>query len=200
MTDQLLQFVNTGGSLALALILMASCLAVPVPAALVMMAVGSLVDQGEIEALPFFLAGLAGSVAGDQLGYLIGRTGRSWVRARTEHGWLAATLQKAERFETRWGDLGIFLSRWLLSPMGPWINLVAGMTGYSWIRFSFFGLLGETVWVAGYLALGVTFSRSVEMLSELLGSVTWFIVSALAAGILGWKLLAVTRTRKRRRE
>jgi membrane protein DedA with SNARE-associated domain len=197
-TDQLLQFVNTGGSLALALILMASCLAVPVPSALVMMAVGSLVDQGEIEALPFFLAGLAGSVAGDQLGYLIGRTGRSRVRASAEHGWLAATLQKAERFETRWGDLGIFLSRWLLSPMGPWINLVAGMTGYSWARFSFFGLLGEAVWVAGYLALGVTFSRSVEMLSEVLGSLTWFIVSALVAGILGWKLLAVARTRKRR--
>tara|TARA_R110002051_G_scaffold10079_4_gene38196 strand:+ start:607 stop:1206 length:600 start_codon:yes stop_codon:yes gene_type:complete len=198
-TDQLLQFVNTGGSLALALILMASCLAVPVPAALVMMAVGSLVEQGEIEALPFFLAGLAGSVVGDQLGYLIGHTGRSRVRASAEHGWLAATLQKAERFETRWGDLGIFLSRWLLSPMGPWINLVAGMTGYSWARFSLFGLLGEAVWVAGYLALGVTFSRSVEMLSELLGSLTWFIVSALVAGILGWKLFTLARTHRRRR-
>ncbi|KAB1109381.1 DedA family protein [Neorhizobium galegae] len=200
MAEQLVILINEQGAVALFLILMLNCFGVPFPTSLIMLAIGSFVEQEELTFLPFFTAGLAGAAAGDQSGYLLGRMASTRLfEIAGKARWLKKALQGAEKFENRWGDAGIFLSRWLLSPLGPWINVFAGMNGYSWIRFSTWGILGEAVWVAGYMGLGLVFSKSVQMVSDLLGNVTWLILSVLAALLLGWKLIS-NLTRKKQRD
>lgn len=184
--------------MALAVILMGSCLGLPLPSSLLMLAMGSFIEQEEMAVLPYFLIGFGGAVAGDEAGYLIGRLGSGFLqrpcRGRT---WFAASLDKAAAFQSRWSDLGIFLSRWLFSPLGPWINLYSGVTQYSWIRFSIFVVLGEFVWVVSYLGLGMLFSSSVQALADILGSLTWFFASAFIAMLLGWRLIIVLRASSR---
>ena len=197
MTEALVFFVSEYGALALFVILAVNCIGIPFPTSLIMLAAGSLVEQGEMALFAVIASSIAGAVFGDQLGYFIGRLGGDKVArplaARLKVG---AAIARAEGFMLKWGGTGVFLTRWLLSPLGPYVNLVAGMTRYSWLRFSFWDLLGESLWVVGYVMLGVTFSRSVQNLASVLGNFTWFLVFAAATIFLGAKVIGFLHRRR----
>lgn len=77
-----------------------------------MLAIGALAAQDQWPLTTFLGWGILGAVAGDQLGYLLGRLGFGLIAAQaTKYAWLSSVLRSAESFEGRWGDLGIFLSR-----------------------------------------------------------------------------------------
>lgn len=107
-----------------------------------------------------------------------------------------AHLRRAEAWTKRWGWAGIFFSRWLVTPFGPWVNLASGMGAYSWPRFLFLVVAGEALWVALYVALGKIFSDRVLALSELLGNLTWAVVGLVLAVWLGRKLLRYLSERR----
>jgi membrane-associated protein len=194
--EQLIAIVQDYGALGLAAILMASCVGLPIPSSLVMMALGSFIQHEDMDILPYFLIGFGGAVAGDQAGYMIGRLGSGLLEQGSGGpAWLATSLARAAAFQNHWSDLGIFLSRWLLSPLGPWVNLYSGLTHYSWVRFSLLVIAGEFVWVSVYLGLGMLFSSSVAALADILGSMTWFLVTGTVAIALGWKLVTTLRSK-----
>ena len=67
--------------------------------------------------------------------------------------WLLRFLfPSPEAFAKRWGAVGIFFTRWLITSLGPWLNLTSGMTGYPWPWFFLWGVLGEVLWVVGLIA------------------------------------------------
>jgi len=104
-----------------------------------------------------------------------------------------AKVKKAEGFSKRWGGTGIFFSRWLVTALGPWINLTSGIARYPWRRFLVWDVFGELLWVVVYVGLGYTFSDRVQTIAELLGNLAWAIVGLVVASILGWKLLQYFR-------
>lgn len=191
MTETLMAALADYGPLAMALILGLSCLGLPVPASLVMLAMGSMVEQGDADLVLVLACGIVGSVAGDQIGYAIGRIGGRSAAERQVHRFGAEKgFAEAKRLADRWGGPGVFFTRWLLSPIGPWVNLVAGVTGYSWARFTAWGVSGEIVWVGLYVGLGVLFSQSIQALADLVGDMTGFLaagVVALALGFVLWR-------------
>jgi len=159
-----------------------------------LLAVGSFVAQGEMKLWQVLVVGSAGAIGGDQIGYWLGRWGgRRLVHRITDKVGGADMIKRAEAFAQHWGGAGIFFSRWLVGPLGPWINLSSGITGYPWPRFTLWDVLGEMLWVVLYVILGKTFSDRVQGLAELLGNLTWVIVGVLAAIILGWKLFQYFR-------
>lgn len=194
MTDQLLGLLSTYGLPALFVILMVASVGIPLPVTLVLIVSGSFVAQGEMGWWQVLLICSAGAVAGDQLGYCLGRWGgRKLVLRLTNRFGGADMLKRAEDFTKRRGGLGIFLSRWLVTPLGPWLNLTSGIAGYSWPHFLFWDVLGEVLWVVIYVGLGKIFSDRVAALADILGNLTWAILGICVAGILGWKLLQYFR-------
>ena len=80
--------------------------------------------------------------------------------------------QKIRRLDARaksWGSAGVFFIRWLVAPLGPWINFASGMTQYSWFRFSLWDALGESFGAALYICLGLFFSDRVQQVGAFLG-------------------------------
>jgi membrane protein DedA with SNARE-associated domain len=193
-TDQLFGLLSNYGLPALFIILAISSAGVPFPITLLLIATGSFVAQGEMVLWQVLIICSAGAIIGDQIGYFLGRWGgRKLVRRATNRFGGAEMIVRAEAFTKRWGSVGIFLSRWLVTPLGPWLNLTSGITGYPWPRFLFWDVLGEVLWVVIYVSLGYIFSDRVGALAELLGSLTWVIVGVIAVAILGWKLLQYFR-------
>jgi membrane-associated protein len=194
-TDQLFALLSSYGLPALFIILAVSSAGVPFPITLLLIATGSFVAQGEMVLWQVLIICSAGAIIGDQIGYWLGRSGgRKLVHRLTRRFGGAEMVKRAEAFTKRWGGVGIFLSRWLVTPLGPWLNLTSGITGYSWPRFLFWDVLGEVLWVLIYVTLGNLFSDRVSALAELLGSLTWVIVGVIAVAILGWKLLQYFRS------
>ena len=195
MTDQLLGLLSTYGLPALFVILTVASVGVPLPVTLVLIGSGSFVAQGEMGLWQVLIICSAGAIFGDQIGYWLGRWGgRKLVHRITRRFGGTEMIERAEAFTKRWGGVGIFLSRWLVTPLGPWINLTSGITGYSWPRFLLWDVLGEVLWVVIYVSLGNIFSDRVGALAQLLGNLTWVIVGVLAMLILGWKLLQYFRS------
>lgn len=170
---------------------------IPLPTSFLLMGVGALLATMEFTAPEAFAWGLGGAVAGDQAGYWTGRLlGSGLENAARASPLLSSGLTKASALSGRWGAVGIFLTRWLISPLGPWINLTSGATGVGWHVFTIWAVIGEAIWVAGYFALGFAFSASISGIASVLANAGWTIAAAAVAVILGWRIRTLLATRK----
>jgi membrane-associated protein len=194
LTDQLLGALSQYGLPVLFGVIAIAAVGIPMPISMMLVAAGSFVELGEMKFWQVIVVASAGAVLGDQIGYVLGRWGGQRVIERVKRRQNGAErMAQADAFARRWGAAGIFFSRWLITPLGPWLNLTSGMTGYPWPRFFVWDVLGEVLWVVLYVTLGKVFSDRVQELIEILGNLTWVLVGLLAAVILGWKLLKYLR-------
>jgi membrane-associated protein len=186
MSDYLLATLGVYGVPVLFVALLVGSAGVPLPASLLLVAAGSFVEQGELELWPVLALSTAGAILGDQIGYALGRWGGRRMTRRL--GRLVGgekRIEDAEEWLRRREGVGVFLSRWLLTPLGPVVNLTSGATRYPWPRFILYDVLGEALWVALYVLLGRFFSDRVQALSDLLGDLTWAVLGLVAAVLLG---------------
>jgi membrane protein DedA with SNARE-associated domain len=187
LSDYLLGTLGLYGPAVLFVVLLVGCAGVPTPGSLLLLVAGSFVEQGDMKLWQVLALAIAGSVVGDNVGYLIGRWGgRRLVARLTRRFGGEERLKSAEEWLRRREGGGIFITRWLLTPLGPFVNLTSGATGYPWPRFLLYDLLGEALWVALYVLLGVFFSDQIEEMSDVLGDFTWAVVGLLFAILLGW--------------
>lgn len=194
LTDHLLAALSLYGLPVLFGVIAIAAAGVPMPVTLMLVAAGSFVELGQMTFWQVILVSSTAAILGDQIGYAIGRWGGHRVAdrlRRRKNG--EARLVKAHAFAERWGGAGVFFSRWLVTPLGPWLNLTSGMTGYSWARFFLWDILGETLWVVIYVSLGIFFSDRVQALLDILGNLAWVLVGLMGALILGWQLLRSLR-------
>jgi membrane-associated protein len=193
-SDYLLSLLSLYGVPALSVVLLIGCIGLPMPASLMLMAAGSFVEQGELSSWRVMGMAIGASIAGDNIGYAIGRWGGHRLIRRVS-GWIGgeSKLRQAENWTRRWGGTGVFLTRWLLTPLGPVVNLTSGIAEYPWPRFLLFDIAGEILWVVLYVMLGKIFSNRVQATSEVLGDLTWVLVGLFIAVVLGWKLMKYLR-------
>lgn len=198
MTDALIGLVAVHGAWLLAVITFLSCLALPVPSSLAMLAAGAFVAVGDLSAPMVVGAALVGAVAGDQTGYAIGRRSEAMMRSLARRSGLGGQIGAARGYLARRGGWAVFLSRWLFSPLGPYVNFVAGAAGVTWLRFSLASIAGESLWVTLYTGLGWAFGTQLEVVADLTGSVLVGLAAALVAGLSGRALLRRHRRHRRR--
>lgn len=200
MTEALIALVPRYGLLVVGLVTFLSCLALPVPSALVMLAAGGFSASGDLALAEVLAVAWIGAVAGDQAGFLIGRWGGAPLLARLRaRGRTAALVARAEAMVAARGGIAVFLSRWLVSALGPYVNLLTGAAGLSPLRFLIAGASGEAVWVGIYVGLGYLFADRIPALADLLGSLGGLIAAGVVAGVLGAWLLRALRAAPARR-
>lgn len=194
LSEQLLGMLVLYGVPLLCAVTFISSAGAPLPVSLLLIAAGSFTDHGEMNAVSVITFATVGAVLGDQAGFALGRWGGHRLARRVSR-WAGSEerLESAEAHARRWGGLGIFLTRWLITPLGPCVNLVSGFAGYPWPRFLLWDVLGEFLWVVLYVELGQIFSHQVQDLSALLGNATWALLALLAAGFMMWRLAKFVR-------
>jgi membrane-associated protein len=192
------ELIALAGLPALALAVLVGCLAAPVPIWPAMLLLGALAAEGMVAPVPVLVAAGLGAVAGDGLGYLAGRrAGRvqSWLMGRPGVGGLIA--EAGARLARRAGA-AVFLSRWLVAPLGPCVNLAAGVTGVPPGRFWPPALAGRALWLGGYFALGWVFAAERERLGLAIGQALAVVPGLMVVAAVGWGLWARRRLARRR--
>ncbi|WP_323782125.1 VTT domain-containing protein [Thalassovita sp.] len=184
MTEELLALLPDYGAPLLGVVTLLSCLALPVPASLFMMAAGGFAAAGDLPLGLTILAALSGAMIGDQIGYALGRSGAGWLqRIENRGGKQAMALSRASALTRKRGNIAVFLSRWLLSPLGPYVNFVAGAARLRWHKFTLASAAGEVTWVAIYVGIGAgaadQFGYLWPVISDMLG-----LLAALAVALL----------------
>jgi membrane-associated protein len=200
MTDFILTLAADYGVPLLFSVTFLSCLALPVPSSLLMLASGGFAAAGDLSFGAVAAAAFCGAVIGDNLGYWIARRFgprlTSWLANRPRR---AAMRDKSQAFMQKWGGSSVFFSCWLVAPLGPYVNYVSGLTGFSWPRFALWGMAGEVVWVGLYVGLGYLFADNITAISALLGSVSGFLVAFVVAVGLGFWLVHASKVRDLKR-
>ncbi len=188
MTDNLnlIEFFLTGittyGTPALGLLLLLSTLGTPLPATLFVLVAGAFVRQGLLDWGSAIALSLLGVVLGDIAGYAIGRFAGGWGRRR--FGQSTAWRMAQDGFERR-GELAIYLTRFILTPLSAPVNIIAGGNGYPFRRFLTFGVAGELTRLLLYGGLGYAFSSQWELINQIISNFSsWLVVAVvLAVGI-----------------
>jgi membrane protein DedA with SNARE-associated domain len=194
MSETILSVFSVYGAPALFLIVAAGQFGIPLPTSILLLTAGALQADGELTFLQLFGWGLAGALAGDHAGYAAGRLAAGAIRQRVSR-WPAVqkNMDRAEAFTRRWGDRSVFLSRWLFSPLGPWVNVSSGLSSHPLHRFTLADIAGEVVWIGGYLMLGSLFAQSIAELADVVANAAWMTGAALITLMLGWQLLVRIR-------
>lgn len=168
-TGTLLRWVSEYGYPFLGGLLLLAAAGAPIPIEMVLVALGALsASHGGPSFVALVAVGIGATVAGDALDYAAGRLfGRPvierWVRGLwSVHDMGAGQQQDAGPWQAwvqrlvAWSGSGpmIVLSRCLLTPLEMPISLLAGASRRSFRSFLVWDLLGEALYVLGYLALG----------------------------------------------
>lgn len=195
LSDYLLSTLGVYGLPVLFVSLLVGAVGLPLPGSLMLLAAGSFVEQGDMSLWSVLTLSAVGVVIGDNVGYAIGRLGGRRLTKRVSR-FIGGEerLRKAESWLNRYEGAGIFLTRWLITPLGPFINIACGVTNYSWPRFLVYDVLGEALWVLLYVLLGRFFSDRVQEMSDLLGDFVWAIVGLIFVALIGWNLLKYFRS------
>lgn len=198
MSADILAFMADYGPVAIAILLAAGQFGVPLPTSLALITAGALAAAGDTDLVTSALLALAGAVSGDQAGFYAGRlinnaTGLSGNRAGKgkNSNRLSRAVSKATPLVDRYGATGVFFTRWLVTPLGPAVNVAAGAGGLSWPRFTLAATTGEIIWVAAYIGLGYGFAANVEALAGLIGNLSLGVAALTVAVYLGYRLVKV---------
>lgn len=198
----LLNFLEAYGYPVLWLTTFVAAIGIPLPLTLVLLAAGAFSAQGDFNPVLLTVIAISAAIAGDCVGYLIGRRWGSRVLVWVPTTRLGGRLLKPERIERartyfqRRGGWAIFLTRFLLSALGSVTNLVAGAGDYPFGRFLCWDVAGEAVGSISNLAVGFIVGASWEAAANVLGTISFFLLALLCLVVLGYQLFRGSQRRQ----
>ncbi len=199
------ELIGHWGYVAIFVVVVLGNVGLPLPEETVLAVAGYLVWRGELSLTIVLVVGVVSAVAGDNLGYWLGRRyGRTalpryarWVLGHPER------LQSMEAFIERRGPFAVFVARFV-----PGIRFMAGPLagglGLGFLPFLAANVLGALVYVpvavAGGYVVGYGLGEYVERLHRVAGQVEYLVlvVAILAAvGLIAWRIVQGLRHRGR---
>ena len=194
MTEAFFGLVSSYGALIIFASTFLSCLFLPIPSSLMMVAGGAFAASGDLSLLQVSGAAYLGAVLGDQAGYRIGRAGGAAAIARlSRHKARARLILRAQIALDRHGGIAVFFSTWAIAQLGPWVNVIAGAARLSPLRFTLWDAAGELIWVTIYVGAGYLFATQIEGAIQIIGNASGFLAAGTVTVLLGLWLRAVAR-------
>lgn len=195
----LLNNVQLYGYPALWVSIFIAAVGVPLPIALVLLAAGAFAALGDFNLVLLTLISISASVAGDNLGYAVGRLwgskGVNWLeRSRLGKRFLRPnSVARSRLYFKKHGGWAVFLSRFLIAALGGVINLLAGTELYPYRNFLLFDIAGEALGALIPLLLGFAFGASWDAVGDVIGTFSLLVLGLLIVIYLFIRLLRYAR-------
>jgi membrane protein DedA with SNARE-associated domain len=137
-----------------------------------------------------FLFASLGAIAGDSIGYFIGRrggrplferlSGKLWFKE--EH------IRKAELFFERHGGLAVFFGRWI-AYLRLLTALMAGVSRMNYPKFLLANVLSGVLWAGVICWLGFKFGRHLALIEQAIEIIGFAILAAALVATAVWFLV-----------
>jgi membrane protein DedA with SNARE-associated domain len=152
--------LDTYGYLAVfAFIFIESC-GIPVPGEIMLITAAAYAGTGHMQIPLVIAAAIAGGFFGFIVSYTVGRKGgraivdRYGPRIHLE----PATMERAEALFARYGDLTVFIGRFV-AVLRAWAAFLAGLNRMPFFKFLLYNLGGAVVWATLYGVLAFEFGK-----------------------------------------
>lgn len=179
-----------------------SYLFLPFPLNVLIVASGAFTTDGTLQLSVLFPVVALTAIAGDLSHFFLARFfGVRFVTPLLIKLGVHESLQrKVDRAMEKYGGGFVFLTRWLLSPLGDPVNFFVGMTTYPAKKFILYVALGECVWAFIYIFVGRVFKTNWVNLTQSIESAPEFIAFVSIGALfvfVGIRLLVVYRRRRK---
>lgn len=165
----------------------------PIPSEVIMPLAGYLVAEGRLAMVPTMIAGVAGSVLGTSLWFILG----GWIGADRLRRWSArwgrimtvspSDIDKAQAWFDYYGGSAVFLGR-MIPAVRTLISIPAGIARMSWPRFLFWTILGSALWTGVLTIAGIALSANWARVADVIDPVSKFVVVAVVLVYL-WRVI-----------
>lgn len=194
--------LNVLGYPAVTLFIMIESAGIPFPGETMLLLASfyAAVDQHLL--IPIVIACAAfGAIVGDNLGYLIGRTGgRALIQRFGRYIFLKPQhLDRAEKYFAKHGDKTVFFGRFF-SILRTWSAFLAGVNHMHWRTFLIYNAAGGIVWAIFYGLLGYFAGRffhdNFDQVQQIASTIGWGAVALAAVVVV--VIVLVLRSRHKR--
>jgi membrane-associated protein len=135
-------------------------LGVVVPGELALVLGGVVAHQGRVPLWAAVLAGAAGAVVGDSVGYVIGRRVGERLLAHLPHRLIEPRqVERATALVRRLGGRAVFVGRFTAA-LRALVPGLAGVAGVPYRTFAVWNLAGGVLWATGFVLLGFAAGRA----------------------------------------
>jgi membrane protein DedA with SNARE-associated domain len=167
---------------------------VPLPGETMLIAASLYAGAGHLNVWLVGVIAFVAAVAGDNIGYVIGRFGgRELVERFGKYVLLTPDrLDRAEAFFARHGGKVVTIARFV-EGLRQLNGIIAGVAEMHWARFVLFNALGAALWVGIWTSLGYLAGNHVETIAH------YFTYVAVTAVVLGVVVLLLHLRRRRAR-
>jgi membrane protein DedA with SNARE-associated domain len=167
---------------------------IPLPGETMLIAASLYAGAGHLNVFAVGLVAFLAAVAGDNVGYAIGRFGGRELVERYGK-WVFLTgdrLDRAQKFFERHGGKIVAIARFV-EGLRQLNGIIAGTVEMHWAKFLLFNAIGAALWVSIWTSLGYLAGNHVETVTHYF---TYFAigVGVVVAASIGWHLY-----RRRRR-
>jgi membrane-associated protein len=162
----------------------------PVPGESALIAAGVLAHDGQLDIVLVIVIAAGAAIVGDNIGYLIGRTGgrRLLERPGRLETHRRRILEKGEPFFATHGPKAVFLGRWVagLRIAAAWL---AGINRMPWPIFLFWNALGGIAWASSVGLLAYYLGPTAERVFKVVGVGGIALALVAVVGYLAWRRL-----------
>jgi membrane protein DedA with SNARE-associated domain len=191
---ELQRIIGDYGYWAVALGILLEDFGLPTPGETLLITAAIVASAGALNIYILLIVAWLGAVVGDNIGYLIGRTGgqRLMVRYGARFGITDARLTRVEQFFHRYGAWVIVFARFVLV-LRQFNGIVAGTLGMHWLRFLMLNAVGAALWVAFWGILSFWLGKGILVYVHELHAVAPLfaalaaIVIVIGGGYLWWR-------------
>ncbi|ROP55286.1 DedA family protein [Streptomyces sp. PanSC9] len=171
---------------------------VPAPGETILLAAGVYAGAGRLSIVAVAVIAFTAAVVGDNIGYLIGRSGgRAFVHRWGRYVFLTPKrFAAAEAFFGRHGGKIVTVARFI-EGLRQANGIIAGTTGMRWRRFLAFNALGAALWVGLWATLAYLVGDHITAVYDEIQRYQLYVVAAFAALLAA---LVVRHLVRRRRE
>jgi membrane-associated protein len=173
---------------ALAGLVAAESMGIPVPGETALIAAGILAHDGQLQIALVIVIAAAAAITGDNVGYLIGRKGGRALLEKPgpllKHR--QSVLTHGEPFFRRHGAKAVFLGRWIagLRIAAAWL---AGINRMHWLSFFFWNALGGIAWATSVGLAAYYLGHTAETIIKDAGLAGVGVLVLALAGFFLWR-------------
>lgn len=204
MTEWIIGFIESGGYVAIAALMMLENVFPPIPSELVLPFAGYVAATGKLNPIGVLVAAVIGALLGALPWYWAGRKlGHGGLKAfASRHGRLLTMspddVDRAQEWFRRHGPASVAFGR-LVPAVRSVISMPAGVARLPVWKFLLWSLIGTTVWSALLLSAGWILKGSYEQAQQTIEWVTRAVVAAMVLWYL-WRVATFGRRHGKRGE
>ncbi|WP_030340610.1 DedA family protein [Streptomyces sp. NRRL S-1022] len=172
---------------------------VPAPGETILLAAGVYAGAGRLNIVAVACIAFLAAVAGDNVGYLIGRAGgRAFVHRWGRYVFLTPKrFEAAEQFFARHGGKIVTVARFV-EGLRQANGIIAGTTGMRWRRFLAFNALGAALWVGLWTTLAYLAGSHITAVYDEIRRYQPYVLPAVGLAVAAFVARHLVRRRHRR--